>query len=333
MTLPSLSVVIPVYNEPDWIVRTLDDLLTAVERSPFDEVDIVVVDDGSGPETVAALDALEARARIRVLRQANSGRYLARKAGIEAASGELVLMLDSRVSLDAGALAWVAPHVAEGRRVWNGHCIIDTSESPYARFWDVITRATFADYLDNPRTTSFGLEEYDRFPKGTTHFLAPRQYLIDAMAEFASRYDDMHFVSDDTHLLRFVAARERINISPEFGSLYRSRTALRPFLKQAAYRGTTFVDTWRPGTRFFPLLVAFYPASIASLVIALRRPRLAVAGAAGVPVAAAAIARVRWKSTWMETIPFATLAGPFGVYFVAGVWRGAFKAVWAKLGR
>lgn len=330
MTLPKLSVVIPIYNEPHWIGRTVADLVTALERSPFEDPEIVIVDDGSGPETGEALAALETPYRLRVLRQENAGRFAARKTGIEAADGDLILMLDSRVTLDPESMAWVAPHVQEGRRVWNGHCLIETDGNPYARFWDVLTFAAFADYLANPRTTSFGPEEYDRFPKGTTHFLAPREYLLEAMAGFETYYEDMRNANDDTTLLRHVAERERINISPEFGSLYRSRDALRPFLKHALHRGTVFFDGFgHPGRRFFPVVVAAFPVPVAAAVVAVRRPRLGVAAFFGAALAAAAVP-VRWKRPLPHVASFAALAPPFAVVYTAGIWRGALLALRAR---
>jgi glycosyltransferase involved in cell wall biosynthesis len=333
ITLPSLSVVIPVYNEPHWIGRTVDDLAAAVARSGWPDVELIVVDDGSAEETRQALARLATPFPLRVIAQENSGRLLARKAGLDAARGELVLLLDSRVSLEPGALRWVAPHVRAGRRVWNGHCLIDTDGNPYARFWDVLTFAAFADYLARPRTTSFGPEEYDRFPKGTTHFLAPRDYLLEAMEHFETYYDDARFVSDDTTLLRHVAERERINISPMFGSLYRSRTALRPFLHQALYRGTTFFDGFgHPGRRFFPAVVAAFPVPVAAALFALRHPRAGACATAAAPLAAAAVP-LRWRRPWRHVVSFAVLAPPFAVVYTAGIWRGALMALKARAGR
>ncbi len=226
-----------------------------------------------------------------MLRQENRGRFLARKRGIEAAHGELVLLLDARVSLAPDALRFVGEQVAEGRRVWNGHCMIDSSSGPYARFWDVLTRAAFPEYLSDPRPVAFGVEEYDRFPKGTGHFLAPREQLLEAIDGFSSHYDDLRFVSDDTHLLRSIAAIEPINLAPGFASTYHSRTSLWPFLRHSAHRGTTFVDSFgRPGSRFFGIVLAAPPLSLLGAVVALRAPRAGLAGAAALAAAGAGFA-------------------------------------------
>ena len=320
---PSLSIVIPVFNEPEHIGPTVAAARAAIAASPF-EAEIVIVDDGSEAPTKEALARLDA---VRVITQDNRGRFLARKAGIEAATGDLVLLLDSRVQLDAGSLRWVAGRVEQGERVWNGHCMIDPSSGPYAKFWDVLTHAAFPEYLADPRHVSFGVEDYDRFPKGTGHFLAPRRHLLDAIAEFSSHYGDLRFVSDDTHLLRAVAEREPINIAPGFASTYHSRTSLKPFLKHAMYRGTTFVDSFgRPGTRFFGVVLAAPFASVIGLLTALRFPRLGLLGATSLAGAGTAFA-LRARRPLPDALRFGALIPPFAVAWAAGVWRGLALAV------
>jgi hypothetical protein len=199
-------------------------------------------------------------------------------------------------------------------------------DSPFAQFWNVLTHAAFADYLDDPRTTSFGVDDYDRYPKGTGHFLAPRAWLLEAIADFSSQYADSRFSSDDTHMLRAIAARDRIHISPGFASVYRNRDALRPFLRHALHRGTTFYDGFfRPGTRFFPVVVASFPASLAGVAVALRRPRLAAGTWVALSGLGAGFARRRGRSV-RETASFGTLIVPFAAAYCAGIWRGAWLA-------
>ena len=328
-----LSVVIPVYNEPEWIGRTVAALETAIERSRFAGAsELVIVDDGSAEPTRDALDRLATRAPLRIVRQENRGRFLARKAGIEAARGELVMLVDARVTLDADALRWVGEQIAPGSRVWNGHCMIDTS-NPYARFWDVITHAGLQDYLANPRTTSFGPEEYDRFPKGTSHFLAPREHLLYALDAFTTYFEDLRDASDDTELLRHVVERERIHISPHFASVYHSRTNLRGFMRHAHHRGKHFFDGFgRPGRRFFWVVVAVFPATVIGIWLVVRAPLVAAACLLAIPLVAGAVA-LRIRRPARDALAFAALAPVFGVVYVAGIWRGAALALRARLRR
>lgn len=322
---PTLSVVIPVYNEsPEQLAQTLAALGAELEGSPWRAPEVVIVDDGS---ELPVTSPVVAAAVVRLIRQPNRGRFEARRAGIEAARGEHVLLLDSRVTLDRGGLAWVAEQVAAGAQAWNGHCVTDNLASPYARFWDIIVQAAWSDYLRDPKTTSFGIEEYDRYPKGTGHFLAPRVWLLEALAEFDTLYDDSSLASDDTHLLRSIARRDRIHISPQFGSSYHGRESFGPFMRNTLYRGTTFVDGHiRRGSRFRPVVLAAVPASLAGVAVAARHPRLGATGLLGLGLAGTAFARRQGRSLH-ESAAFGALVPPFAVVYSAGVWRGVLMAL------
>src|SRR6185437_14309558 len=182
---------------------------------------------------------------------------------------------------------------------------------------------------------SYGLEEFDRYPKGTTCFLAPRERLLDAMSAFRSYYEDPRDANDDTPVIRALASNQRINISPGFACLYRSRDSLRPFIRHAYHRGGVFVDGYgRPGTRFFVLIVAYYPLSALALWLALRRPRLAAGAAALAPIGGAGLGVVLRRPTG-DTRAIATVGPLWLIAFAAGMWRGLCLGIraWLRLPR
>jgi glycosyltransferase involved in cell wall biosynthesis len=321
-----LSVVVPVYNERASIGGTVRRLGEAVRKTSF-ELDLVVVDDGSsdgsGAEAAAAAEPLGGR----VLRQENRGRFAARRAGLGAAQGELVLFLDSRVLLAEGALRFVEERVGQGERVWNGHVHIDASTA-VGRFWNVLTELAFAQYFSDPRTTSFDAESFDRFPKGMGCFLAPAALLREAFARHsATYYSDERNANDDTPVIRWIAERERIHISPSFACAYAPHSTLRGFVKHAAHRGVVFLDGHgRRASRFFPIVVAFYPASLALVVLAVLVPWTGAAAVVLVAALAAAVALVRRRSR-AEVVAFGLLAPVYALAHGFGMWRGAFLAV------
>lgn len=97
---PRLSVVIPTYQRGHLVGRAVASVL-AQEGPSFE---VVVVDDGSTDATPDVLAAI-ADPRVRVLRQANTGRGAARNAGLREARGELVTFLDSD---DEALPGWLA---------------------------------------------------------------------------------------------------------------------------------------------------------------------------------------------------------------------------------
>lgn len=319
-----LSVVLPVRDEAPQLPQTIEALLSALDGSGFD-AEVVVVDDGSRDGSGDAARATAGgRVPLRVVRSEGEGRFAARRAGLEAAQGELVLLLDARVRLDPGALRFLHERVDAGEVVWNGHVRVD-DESALGVFWALLAELAWRDYFDAPRTTSFGAEDFDRFPKGTTCFVAPRDLLLAAFDTFRTRYRDVRLANDDTPILRTVAARNRIGLSPRFACSYAPRTTLGRFLRHAVHRGTVFVDGH--GTResrFFPAVVAFFPVSTALAIVVARRPVLtpAVAAACGLAAAAYGVSAGRSRR---EVLVLAGVTPLYALGHAIGMWRGAFE--------
>jgi glycosyltransferase involved in cell wall biosynthesis len=321
---PSLSVVVPVRDEASQLPVTIEALLKALDGSGFD-AEVILVDDGSIDGSAdAARRGVDGRVPLSVVRRGGEGRFEARRAGLEAASAELVLMLDARVRLKPDALRFLHERAAAGETVWNGHVEVD-SESPLGAFWGLLAELAWRDYFDSPRTTNFGAEEFDRFPKGTTCFFAPRELLLSAFSGFETHYRDVRLANDDTPILRTIATRTRIGISPRFACSYAPRTTLGRFLRHAVHRGTVFVDGHATTeSRFFPAVAAFFPVSAALALAALRRPAVVPAALAACGFAAAAYGSHAGRSR-RELAVLATVTPLYAVGHGIGMWRGALE--------
>lgn len=89
---PLVSVVIPAFNAAATIARTI----ASVQAQTLQDLEMVVVDDGSADATCALVQGLAgADPRIRLITQANAGCAAARHAGILAATGTFVAPLDA----------------------------------------------------------------------------------------------------------------------------------------------------------------------------------------------------------------------------------------------
>ena len=328
MTTPALTVVMPCYNERDWVSRSVAALVDAAERAVW-PVRIIVVDDGStDPATVASLDAMAAAGTIDLIRQANAGRLAARSAGLDAVGTEMVLLLDSRVILHPDALVALRERLEQQPgSAWNAHVDVVTVGNPWAAFWGGLTKIGWRAYFARPRPVTFGPEEFDRFPKGTGAFACPVAVLQRAASRFESLYEDARFASDDTKLLRNVAADVRIGIDPGFRVDYHGRDSAPRWARQVFFRGTTFVDGYvqTPG-RALALLVGLGLAVPAGVVALVRWPApvsgLVVACSAGASAAANACGGTRDETVWTGV-----LLTPFTVIFGAGFVRGLALAV------
>ncbi len=86
------SVIVPVYNAEKYLCRCIDSLLTQT----YENIEIILVDDGSEDKSPEICDEYAGKhSKIKVIHQANAGQSSARNAGLSAASGGLVMFVDS----------------------------------------------------------------------------------------------------------------------------------------------------------------------------------------------------------------------------------------------
>ena len=96
LSTPSVSCVVPAFNEAASVGATLTAML-AILQSVFGRVELIVVDDGSSDETGSIVAMLAARRpEVVLLRLSrNFGKEAALTAGMDAASGDVILFMDA----------------------------------------------------------------------------------------------------------------------------------------------------------------------------------------------------------------------------------------------
>lgn len=103
---PSVSIVIPAYNEANSIIRCVQSILDS--DYPQSLIEIIVVNDGSKDRTLELITQFQAEHQVKNLKiidQPNLGKAHALNNGMKNhATGELVMCLDSDSSLDKNAL-------------------------------------------------------------------------------------------------------------------------------------------------------------------------------------------------------------------------------------
>ena len=106
---PSLTVIIPAYNEGAMVLQSIESVARA--RYPRNRLEILVVDDGSRDDTWHHIQKAAARypELVRTRRQPeNRGKREALAFGFENAKGEIVVTLDSDSVIEPGALLSLA---------------------------------------------------------------------------------------------------------------------------------------------------------------------------------------------------------------------------------
>lgn len=213
--MPSVSIVIPVYNAAPWLGASLDLALCQTLR----DVEVICVDDGSTDSSSAILSEYAAKdPRVRVLRQQeNLGQGAARNRGLEAAKGEYIYFMDADDELaSADALERLA-YEADRERL-------------DALFFDATTMAdpgielskTAVNPKDYMRTGSYsgvfgGPELFSRFLKENEYCVSPclvlfRRGFLDACG---IRFPEARmFYEDNVFMTRVMLAAERASHRP-----------------------------------------------------------------------------------------------------------------------
>ena len=244
---PSVSVICPVYNDPEGLRMTLKSLVE--QTYPEGAYEVIVVDNDSTDETpaVARSVAADHPGLVRFEREtAIQSSYAARNRGIRAASGELFAFIDADV---VAAADWLETgvHAMEVRGVQYAGCQVDVP----------CGEPTFAGRYN--AHTGFPVERY--VEEGS---FAPTCALFVAreVVEDVGTFDDGLVSGGDVEFGRRVAASGRdIHYLPEARVEHPARTSLRSLLGKYVRVGRgdeqrrhRYPDRFQPRPLYDPVL-------------------------------------------------------------------------------
>lgn len=99
---PALSIIVPVYNAS----ATLGGCIDSVLSQDYSDYELILVDDGSNDGSGAkCIEAANHNAKVKAIIKANGGVSTARNKGLDAATGDYIVFLDSDDTLLPGALS------------------------------------------------------------------------------------------------------------------------------------------------------------------------------------------------------------------------------------
>lgn len=123
-----VTILTPTFNRAAYLPRLYQSLLDQQGNVPFEWL---VVDDGSTDETASLVASFAAESDISIVyrHQENSGKHIAINTGVQSASGELILIVDSDDYLNASALlaigeTWASVRSGAEAERFGGICLL-----------------------------------------------------------------------------------------------------------------------------------------------------------------------------------------------------------------
>lgn len=132
MTLPLISVIVPVYNVEKFLFKCIDSICSQT----YSDWELILVDDGSKDESKDICDRYARQDdRIKVIHKENGGVSSARNVGLKRAKGEYICFIDSD--------DWVAPTFLEDFKVKENKADLYISGALYDIYGEVYSHKKY----------------------------------------------------------------------------------------------------------------------------------------------------------------------------------------------
>ena len=115
--MSKVSVIVPVYNAKDYIIRCIDSIL----EQTFKDIELILIDDGSTDGSELICDRYKSNNTVKVIHQENRGVSSARNRGLEVATGTYVAFVDSDDYLEKNMLQQMLGGLASSDLVMCGY--------------------------------------------------------------------------------------------------------------------------------------------------------------------------------------------------------------------
>jgi glycosyltransferase involved in cell wall biosynthesis len=238
------------------------------------EIEIVIVDDGSTDDTPQQiktnLATLKAFGNVQVItHKERAGLIMARLNAAKSAKGMFIAFVDKRTRPNPDYIHYL---LAKKRNIVIGDVYMDKQRSPWDRVLTLIRKKLYYPYFNHPfDDIEIDSDLYKRFKNkgGGGAMLVLRDYYLSVIDKFKKSPN----ANDDSMLINNLLKFEPLLKTADARTLYINRTGFKENVLHVYNRGPKFVDYYiKPGTRFFPEIIALVVVLLASIALFFIQP-------------------------------------------------------------
>ena len=259
LSIMLISLVIPVYNRPDEIVE----LLESISKQNDGDFEVIVVEDGSSRTCKAEIEPFADKFKLQYFYKENSGPGPSRNYGVQHASGDYVIVLDSDCILPPDYLSTVRRHLDNEQ--------IDAFGGPDSAHASFSTLQKAINYSMTSFLTTGGI----RGGMKNVNKFHPRSFNMGVRTEVWNKlggFSRMRYGEDIDFSIRLKEAGYKVVLLSDAWVWHKRRNTLKSFFHQVFHFGQARICLYRlhPDTlkvvHLFP--AAFVVGSVLLLVAA-----------------------------------------------------------------
>lgn len=164
MNCKKISVIVPVYNKRDYVLRCIESII----NQTYENLEIIVVDDGSTDDSFTICNAIVDK-RLKLYKKLNSGVSSARNFGMAKATGDIISFVDADDYLDKNFFSLLANKFKEDTDIL------------FTGFYNVVNGKFIKIYEPNlklletqPNNPAFFIINKERFSNKSGDIISPR---------------------------------------------------------------------------------------------------------------------------------------------------------------
>ena len=226
------SIIVPVFNRPEEV----DELLASLTQQTLNDFEVIIVEDGSQQPCKEVCEKYGDRISLQYFMKENSGPGQSRNYGVERATGDYMIILDSDVILPAGYLAAVDAELTQKP--------CDAFGGPdraHQSFTDIQKAISYS-------MTSFFTTGGIRGGKKKLDKFYPRSFNMGIRRDVYERlggFSKMRFGEDIDFSIRIVKAGYTTRLFPDAWVYHKRRTDFRKFWRQVYNSGIARINLYK----------------------------------------------------------------------------------------